>query len=87
MMSYFQQMCASLLGDMTTHATTAGLDQLHRLFQLELLQFQQAMPMYAFKPDFLALLKQKQCIVLKAAAGTGNCPESHDATNLCLCTA
>ena len=79
MLSYFQGMCTTFLSDMKTNATKAGLDRILRLFQLESVQFQQAMPMYAVKPDFLALLQQKQCIVLKAAAGTGNCPDLHHA--------
>lgn len=73
MLSYFQDTCTVFLRDMKAHANKAGLDRVHTLFQLESLQFQQALPMYAVKPDFLSLLKQKQCVVLTAAAGTGDC--------------
>lgn len=71
MVTYFTGVCSTFLSDMA-HADKAGLDQMHRQFALESVQFHQALPIYAYKPDFLGKLKQQQCVVLKSAAGSGS---------------
>ncbi len=71
MVTYFTQVCSTFLSDMKAKMSKAGLDQIHRQFGLESVQFHQALPMYASKHDFLGKLQQKQCMVLKSAAGSG----------------
>ena len=65
MVTYFTQVCSTFLSDMKAKMSKAGLDQIHRQFGLESVQFHQALPMYASKHDFLGKLQQKQCVVLK----------------------
>lgn len=71
MVTYFTGVCSTFLSDMKINAHTAGLDLIHRQFGLESVQFLQALPIYASKPDFLGKLRRQQCIVLKSAAGSG----------------
>lgn len=78
MVTYFTQVCSSFLSKMKAKMSKAGLDQIHRQFGLESVQFLQALPMYASKHDFLGKLQQKQCVVLKSAAGSGT-------RSTCLC--
>ena len=72
MVTYFTGMCSTFLRDMSVNADEAGLDRMHRQFGLESVQFHQALPIYAYKLDFLGKLQQQQCVVLKSAAGSGN---------------
>ena len=44
---------------------------MHRLFEIEAGQFQNALSIYAYKPDVLKALKQAQCLVLRGSPGTG----------------
>lgn len=48
-----------------------GLEDVARMFGVEQQQFNQSLPMYAQKEDFLAALHTAQCIVLKGGTGIG----------------
>ena len=84
MVTYFTQVCSSFLSKMKAKMSKAGLDQIHRQFGLESVQFLQALPMYASKHDFLGKLQQKQCVVLKSAAGSGTRSTCHQVLPLLM---
>lgn len=71
MVTYFTGVCSTFLSDLA-HADKSGLDQMQMQHALESVQFHQALPIYAYKPDFLGKLKQQQCVVLRSSAGSGN---------------
>lgn len=54
----------------------AALEDAARLFDLEEQQFNQNLPMYAEKEQFLADLHASQCIVLRGGTGIGKTSSS-----------
>ena len=90
--NHFSAVCASFLA--CKAADQAGLDRMHRLFELEAGQFQQGLSIYAHKAFVLQLLKQTQCLVLKGSASTGQslllsclatCNNINEVIHTCYC--
>lgn len=72
MIDYFCQTSDALKAQL--HDDTA-LDSITAQFMLEHTQFQQGLPMYARKEEFLSLLCKSQCIVLIGGTGIGKPPK------------
>ena len=69
--TFFTELCTTLLNSIKSTVEQAQLDILHRHFELEKEEFHQALPLYAAKPDFLNFWKQNQSILLRSAPGSG----------------
>lgn len=68
MIDYFCQTTKSMRSKLHEEA---AVDRTASAFALEHIQFQQGLPMYARKEEFLSQLQSAQCIVLVGGTGIG----------------